>query len=153
VELASGIFSCQRISQLKSLCYSNSPTMITAEPLVCLLHSEGCLCHVYHSQALWQRWSFLFCFFCFLFFFCFRDRVSLCSPGYPGTHSVDQAGLELRNSPASASQVLGLKACATNTQLTLEFYWTLSILPSSPKGQACQDVQFTESHEHTHWRP
>ena len=27
-----------------------------------------------------------------------------------GTHSVDQAGLKLRNLPASASQVLGLKA-------------------------------------------
>jgi hypothetical protein len=26
----------------------------------------------------------------------FRDRVSLCSPGCPGTHSVDQAGLELK---------------------------------------------------------
>jgi hypothetical protein len=39
--------------------------------------------------------------------------VSLCSPGCPGTHSVDQAGFELRNLPASASQVLGLKACAT----------------------------------------
>jgi hypothetical protein len=42
----------------------------------------------------------------------FQDRVSLCSPGCPGTHSVDQAGLELRNSPASTSQVLGLKVCA-----------------------------------------
>ena len=40
----------------------------------------------------------------------FGDRVSLCSPGCPGTHSVDQAGLKLRNSPTSASQVLGLKA-------------------------------------------
>jgi hypothetical protein len=48
--------------------------------------------------------------FCFLFF---RGRVSLCSSGYPGTHSADQAGLELRNLPASASRVLGLKACAT----------------------------------------
>jgi hypothetical protein len=46
-------------------------------------------------------------------FLVFRDRVSLCSPGCPGTHFVDQAGLELRNPPASASQVLGLKACAT----------------------------------------
>jgi hypothetical protein len=49
---------------------------------------------------------------CFLFLFCFvlfRDRVSLCSPGCPGTHSVDQAGLELT---ASASRVLGLKAWA-----------------------------------------
>jgi hypothetical protein len=52
--------------------------------------------------------------FClFVFVFVFWDRVSLCSPGCPGTHSVDQAGLELRNPPASASRVLGLKACAT----------------------------------------
>jgi hypothetical protein len=29
------------------------------------------------------------------------DRVSLCSPGCPGTHSVDQAGLKLRDPPAS----------------------------------------------------
>jgi hypothetical protein len=43
----------------------------------------------------------------------FQDRVSLGSPGCPGTHFVDQAGLELRNPPASASRVLGLKACAT----------------------------------------
>jgi len=37
----------------------------------------------------------------------FQDRICLYSPGCPGTHSVDQAGLELRNLPASASQVLG----------------------------------------------
>jgi hypothetical protein len=47
------------------------------------------------------------------FFFFPRDRVSLCSPGCPGTHFVDQAGLQLRNLPASASRVLGLKAFAT----------------------------------------
>jgi hypothetical protein len=33
----------------------------------------------------------------------FQDRVSLCSPGCPGTHSVDQAGFKLRNPPASVS--------------------------------------------------
>jgi hypothetical protein len=43
----------------------------------------------------------------------FQDRVSLCSPGCPGTPSVDQAGLELRNSSAFASQALGLKVCTT----------------------------------------
>jgi hypothetical protein len=48
-----------------------------------------------------------------IFFFLFRDRVFLCSPGCPGTHSVDHAGLKLRNLPASASRVLGLKAYAT----------------------------------------
>jgi hypothetical protein len=45
--------------------------------------------------------------------FFFRDRVSLYSPGCPGTHFVNQAGLELRSLPASASRVLGLKACST----------------------------------------
>jgi hypothetical protein len=53
----------------------------------------------------------LFCFV--LFCFVFPDRVSLYSPGYPGTHFVDQVGLELRNLPASASRVLGSKAYAT----------------------------------------
>jgi hypothetical protein len=45
----------------------------------------------------------------------FRDKVSLNGHGCPGTHSVDQAGLELRNpfASASASQLLGLKACTT----------------------------------------
>jgi hypothetical protein len=61
-------------------------------------------------------------FFClFVFVFVFRDRVSLCSPGCPGTHSVDQAGLELRNPPASASQVLGLKECDTTAGKVLDF--------------------------------
>jgi hypothetical protein len=41
----------------------------------------------------------------FCLFVCFRDRVSLYSSGCPGTHFVDQADLELRNPPASASQV------------------------------------------------
>jgi hypothetical protein len=44
----------------------------------------------------------LFVWFGFLFFV-FRDRVFLYSPGCPGTHFVDQAGLELRNLPPSAS--------------------------------------------------
>jgi hypothetical protein len=52
----------------------------------------------------------------------FRDRVSLYSPGCPGTHFVNQAGLELRNPPASASQVLGLKACATMAGSDLCFF-------------------------------
>jgi hypothetical protein len=50
----------------------------------------------------------------FFFFLVFRDRVSLCSPGCPGTHFVDQAGLELRNPPASASRVPSVVAHAFN---------------------------------------
>jgi hypothetical protein len=64
---------------------------------------------VFKHMSLWGLF-----FFSFLFF---QDRVSLSSPGCPGTHSVDQAGLELRNPPASASQVLGLKVCTTTAQL------------------------------------
>jgi hypothetical protein len=55
------------------------------------------------------------------FFFDFKDRASLYSPGCHGTHFVDQAGLKLRNPPASASRVLRLKACATTPGLSLPF--------------------------------
>jgi hypothetical protein len=64
-------------------------------------------------------------FFFFFFSLVFRDRVSLCSPGCPGTHSVDQAGLELRNPPTKcylAFQVLGLKVCATTAWLKIELF-------------------------------
>jgi hypothetical protein len=66
---------------------------------------------------------FCFClkFFCFVCLFVETD-FSLCNPGCPGTHSVDQAGLELRDLLASVSQVLGLKACAATTaQLVSNF--------------------------------
>jgi hypothetical protein len=58
----------------------------------------------------------------------FGNRVSLCSLGCPGTHSVDQADLKLRNLPASASQVLGLKACANHAQQCLCFLICLFLL-------------------------
>jgi hypothetical protein len=78
----------------------------------------GQRCDQVSRDCVWMSTPhFLF----FFFFLVFRDRVSLCSPGCPGTHFVDQAGLELRNPPASASRVLGLKACATTARLTPHF--------------------------------
>ena len=77
------------------------------------------------SQPLYQQ-DWFFVLFCFVLFV-FLDRVSLCSSGCPGTHSVDQAGLELRNPPASASQVLGSKACTTTAQFLLLFLKELFI--------------------------
>jgi hypothetical protein len=74
-------------------------------------------------QTFYQLGSFFLWFFFFFFFF--WDRVSLCSPGYPGTHFVAQAGLELRNPPASASQVLGLKACATTPGNSKLLIWQI----------------------------
>jgi hypothetical protein len=76
----------------------------------------------------------LFCFF--------RDRVSLCSPGSPGTHSVDQAGLELRNPPASASRVLGLKVCATTPGTPLIFEVSLPLFKA---GGSCAMIQVKAS--------
>jgi hypothetical protein len=63
--------------------------------------------------GIWTQDKHRFC------LFVFWDRVSLYSPGCPGTHFVDQAGLELRNPPASASRVLGSKACATMPGLNI----------------------------------
>jgi hypothetical protein len=59
---------------------------------------------VAHYNVFLRRKS-LFCLF--WFWFCFSETGFLCSPGCPGTHFVHQAGIELRNLPASASQVLG----------------------------------------------
>ena len=41
------------------------------------------------------RWGFWFC-------LAFPESIFLCIPGCPGTHAVDQAGLELRDLPAFA---------------------------------------------------
>jgi hypothetical protein len=66
-----------------------------------------------------------FVLFCFVLF-CFETGF-LCSPGCPGTHFVDQAGLKLRNPPASASQVLGLKAYTTAPGSTPVFIVCLEV--------------------------
>ena len=68
----------------------------------------------------------------------FQDRVSLCSSGCPGTHSVEQADLEVRNPPASASGVLGLKAWATMLGLpwfysSVMFYFMREALELKPR--------------------
>jgi hypothetical protein len=81
-------------------------------------HSEGKISSLYFV---------LFLFFVCLFVCLFFKTGFLYSPGCPGTHSVDQAVLELRNPTASASQVLVLKACATACLASsLYFYLHLS---------------------------
>jgi hypothetical protein len=56
-----------------------------------------------YRQVCVREWKCVGFWVFFFFFLVFRDRVSLYSPGCPETHFVDQAGLELRNPPASAS--------------------------------------------------
>ena len=93
-----------------------------------LSNQQVCVCHrnyicVYTSVPL------INCLFVsqyiawFSLYLIFGDRVSLCIPGCPGTYSVDQASLELRNLPASAFQVLELKACTTNWLAILQVFY------------------------------
>ena len=66
--------------------------------------------HVIHKKP--QRepcCSFFFFFPLVLCIWFSQDRVSLYSPGCPGTRSIDQAGLNFRNPPASASQSAGIR--------------------------------------------
>jgi hypothetical protein len=52
----------------------------------------------------------------------YQERISLCSPGCPRTHLVDQAGLTLRDLPASASlQSDGIKGVHPPPALSVLF--------------------------------
>ena len=73
--------------------------------------------HQQGAEALTAAVPVVFLWVMFVCLFVLRQGFSVYSPGCPGTHSVDQTGLELRNPPAFASQVLGLKACATTGRL------------------------------------
>jgi hypothetical protein len=64
---------------------------------------------------------FFFLFFFFLFFFDFSETEFLCVALAVLELSVEQAGLELKNLPASASQVLRLKACTTTPGYILPY--------------------------------
>jgi hypothetical protein len=82
-------YLCQEHDKCLSKALSDSVEILIASGLVELLVAVcGYYCLFLHT---------------FFFLLVFRDRVSLYSPGCPGTHFVDQAGLELRNPPASAS--------------------------------------------------
>jgi hypothetical protein len=71
---------------------------------------------------------FIYIYLFIFIYLVFQDRISLYSPGCPGIHFVVQAGLELRHPPASASQVLGLKACTTTARHTFNFLKTLFLM-------------------------
>ena len=95
-------------------------------------------CLLYHYLIILSSCGFLFLFPFFLSFFfktlsssyyCsfllfLQDSVPLCSPGCPGVRDrpVDQAGLKLKDPPASASRVLGLKVCAIFKILCLQMF-------------------------------
>lgn len=74
-------------------------------------NNNNVLCCIPCSFRFSETCKFFVDLFCWLVLV-FEDRVSLCSHDCPVIHSVDQAGLKLRDNPASASQVLGQR-CVT----------------------------------------
>jgi hypothetical protein len=93
-----------------------------------------CVCVCVYVCVCFIRYflSFFLSFLCFVLF-CFSrqgDRVSLYSPGCPATHFVDQAGLELRNPPASVSRLLraGIKGVHHHAWLSLFLECVLSFV-------------------------
>jgi hypothetical protein len=105
---SSGTSECLPFLDVLPIC----PHEVRFQPLCCLLEKHSAVVFAYQQYPNFFAFAenmplFLGSIMHVLLFVCFRDRVSLCSPGCPGTHS------ELRNPPASASQVLGLKVCAT----------------------------------------
>ena len=83
-------------------------------------HVTSLMIYARTEDSLTFKWPFggvvvVLFWFCFLVF---QTKVFLCSPGWPETHSVDCAGLELTdNMPASAFPVLGLKTCTVPPSL------------------------------------
>ena len=54
----------------------------------------GCWSLPLLKQGFWALLN-IFCLFIWFWFLVFGDRVYLCSPSCPGSHSVDQAGLKV----------------------------------------------------------
>jgi hypothetical protein len=63
-----------------------------------------------------KRLVLLFVVVVFVCFLVFQDRVSLCSPGCPGTHFVDKAGLKIHLCLPSA----GTKGVCHHARLLLK---------------------------------
>lgn len=97
---------------IKSKKFSWKHLNIRAEVRFCLFFCGCCVvfklsCFVVTVAGFFVVGLFVFC--CILF--CFGDGVSLCSPSTPGTHAVDQTGLE----PVCLCfwKKPGLQACST----------------------------------------
>ncbi|GAB1287407.1 Hermansky-Pudlak syndrome 3 protein homolog [Apodemus speciosus] len=79
-------------------------------------------------------------------------QVSLCSPGCPGPLSVDQAGLELRNLPASASQLARLSRKDASVRSGVphvpEAGWSLYIVNTTAPVQLYKEmVDYSNSYK------
>jgi hypothetical protein len=94
------------------ICESNQSWMAQMEDIFKNLniyrHFSCIILRIIWNDKMYYSISTILVLFCFVVFWA---RISLCSPDCPRTHSVNQAGLEIRDLPTSASWLLGLRAC------------------------------------------
>jgi hypothetical protein len=99
----------------------------TAHPNSSALTDQSLVFHLHINSTLHPRFPLDYPTSHQIFVLFFKTGF-LCSPGCPGTHSVDQAGLELRNPPASAPQMLKPRSCLVRvTSLALIWLYKLFI--------------------------
>jgi hypothetical protein len=108
------------------------PSLISASISLSRLTRFENLAHI-NLSSLANNYTY-FCLFIWLVGWLVWFFQEILSLGSRGTHSVDLAGLELRDPPASGSRMLELKACATTTTTTTTHmlfhfnqlqYWTI----------------------------
>lgn len=102
----------------------------------------------YHTQHLWRSWDVRISFIswertlglvvCLFFFFL---RPSHCSPSWPKTPYTEQAGLNFWDPWASASWVLGPKACTTMLD------WALGFFMKIQDGNCMEDAVNVSMHD------
>jgi len=109
--------------------YFSSLTLVTShlnvQKMVLILHVYlPCYQSVFHFFVCLFGWFGLVWFLGF-----FRARVSLCSPGCPGTHSVDQAGFKLKKFACLCLPSAGIKVVRHHAQcfLFLFFFFFLIV--------------------------
>jgi hypothetical protein len=149
---------------------------LASKPLDSRLRSFPLSAGITRTPHIHTRFCYYFLFFgVFLFVFLFVWLVGfgfvffetgfLCIALAVLELFVDQAGLELRNPPASSSRVLGLKACAPCLALLLFFFlnlfiyslYTLITAPHHPSPTFTRPLPprllFTFEKEVLHWVP
>lgn len=108
--LATFIFYADKFLMLQHSACANYLDSHLICPYACCVFTYGLNKFGLIFFCLFAFWFWFLVFvvvFCFSFCFFPRDP---CSPGSPGTHSADHAGLELGDSPASASPSAEIKS-------------------------------------------
>lgn len=116
------------------------PSYCPGVPIQAMLHAWA---QSYQNKKISNfRWIFL------------KDRHSLDSPGFPRIHHGDQAGLELRDPPASASRVPGLKEYPHHIwQWCIYFWWYTIVFGFNSQICLVAGTSFLLAHREYHTVP